>query len=114
MSLYLIVFLFIVMDMVTGLIKAFKEKAYCSSVMREGLVHKCGSILCIVFAVLVDYAQGLIDLGVSVPITEGVCVYIVLMECGSIIENICTVNPNVMPDKLRVYFKKLSNGDDKE
>ena len=100
---------FIVLDMLTGLVKAFKEKAYCSSVMREGLFHKCGSILCIAFATLVDYAQMYLEIGVSVPVTTGVCAYIVLMEIGSIIENVCAINPEIMPDKLKAYFKKLSN-----
>ena len=100
---------FIVLDMVTGIVKAFKEKNYCSSVMREGLFHKCGSILCIVFATLVDYAQCFVDIGVTVPVTNGVCVYVVLMEAGSIIENVCAINPDIMPGKIKAYFRKLTN-----
>lgn len=105
---YIITGLFIVLDMLTGLIKAFKEKAYTSTVMREGLFHKCGSVLCIIFAVLVDIGQGYLDLGVDVPIVPVVCGYIVLMEIGSIIENVCVINPQILPDKLKEYFKKLS------
>ena len=107
---YLITALFIVMDMVTGLIKAFKEKAYTSSLMREGLFHKCGSILCVLFGVLVDYAQTFVDIGVTVPVALGICVYIILMEIGSVIENICAINPNIMPDKMRAFFAKLNGG----
>ena len=70
---FVVVGAFIVLDMLTGLIKAFKEKSYTSSLMREGLFHKCGSILTIVFAVLVDYAQTLINIGVNVPITLVIC-----------------------------------------
>ena len=110
MAIYSITAAFIVLDMVTGLVKAFKEKNYCSSVMREGLFHKCGSILCVVFATLIDYAQQFFDLGVAVPVTAGVCTYVVLMEVGSIIENVCAINPEIMPDKLKAYFKKLSDG----
>lgn len=95
--------------MVTGLVKAIKERNYCSSVMREGLFHKCGSILCVAFATLLDYAQQFLDLGVTVPVTTGICVYIVLMEIGSIIENVCAINPEIAPDVLKSYFKKLSN-----
>ena len=104
---------FIVMDMVTGIVKAFKEKSYTSTIMREGLFHKCGSILCIVFAFLVDYAQQFIDIGVSIPVAVTVCTYIVMMEIGSIIENVCSINPEIMPEKLKSYFIKLS-GEDKE
>ena len=105
---YIITALFILLDLVTGLIKAFKEKSYTSTIMREGLFHKCGSVLCIVFGVLVDYAQSLIDLGVSVPVAITVCSYIILMAIGSIIENVCKINPQIMPEKLKVYFSKLS------
>lgn len=105
---YAITAAFIVLDMITGLAKALKEKNYSSSVMREGLFHKVGSILCVTFATLIDYAQAFIDLGVNVPVTTGVCGYIVLMEIGSIIENVCVINPEIMPDKLKAYFKKLT------
>ena len=108
--LYLIVALFIVLDMVTGLIKAFKEKAYTSTIMREGLFHKCGSILCVAFGILVDYAQTIVDIGVTVPVAISVCVYIILMEIGSIIENICAINPDILPDKIKGFFSKLSGG----
>ena len=100
---------FILLDMITGLIKAFKGKEYTSSVMREGLFHKCGSILCIIFGMLVDYSQTYIDLGVTIPVATTICAYICLMEIGSIIENICSINPEILPDKLKCYFKKLSN-----
>ena len=99
---------FILLDLLTGIIKAFKEKSYTSTLMREGLFHKCGSILCVVFAVLVDYAQTLLELGVNIPVAIAVCSYIVLMEIGSIIENVCIINPQIMPDKLKSYFGKLS------
>lgn len=110
---YIVTACFIALDMITGLIKAIKEKAYCSSIMREGLFHKSGSILCIAFGVLVDYAQNYLDLGVSVPVAVSICAYICIMEIGSIIENVVTINPEIMPDKLKGYFQKLSNKDDK-
>ena len=80
---YIIVGAFILLDLITGLIKAFKTKEYTSSIMREGLFHKVGSILVVSFGVLVDYAQAYLDLGVNVPIATSICVYIVLMEIGS-------------------------------
>ena len=104
---YIIVGVFIALDFVTGLIKAFKEKNYNSSVMREGLYHKSGSILCVLFGVLVDYAQMFLDLGSTIPVATGICGYIVLMEIGSIIENLCAINPEIMPTKLKSYFAKL-------
>lgn len=107
---YIITFAFILLDFVTGLVKAFSSKSYNSSVMREGLFHKTGSIMVIVFGGLVDYAQGFMDLGVSIPVASSICVYICLMEIGSIIENVCIINPRIIPDKIQSYFHKLTEG----
>lgn len=99
---------FILLDLVTGLVKAFKEKDYSSTVMRQGLYHKSGSLLCILFGVLVDYSQAYLDLGVNIPVAISICAYICLMEVGSIIENVTAINPEIMPEKLKEYFQKLS------
>lgn len=109
---YIVSISFIVLDLITGLIKAFKEKAYTSTVMRQGLFHKSASLLCIGFGALVEWAQGFLDIGVTIPIASGICIYIVLMEIGSIIENICAINPNIMGSKLRSFFAKLDRKDD--
>ena len=104
---------FIVFDLLTGIIKAFKNKEYTSSIMREGLFHKCASILCIVLGLMVDYAQTFIDLGLTVPVAAAICSYIILMEIGSIIENVCEINPEIMPEKLKSYFLKLTEKSEK-
>lgn len=106
---YFIVACFIVLDFITGLCKAFKEKNFTSSLMREGLFHKCASIIWVVFGVLVDYAQTFVDLGVTVPIAGMVCTYIILMECGSIMENLGKINPKIIPQKIREHFGKLNS-----
>lgn len=100
---------FVLLDFITGLIKAFKNKEYTSSLMREGLYHKCGSVLTVIFGILVDYAQMYVDLGVNIPMANAICGYIILMEIGSIIENVCQINPDILPDKLKCYFKKLGS-----
>lgn len=105
---YVITACFIAFDLITGVIKSLKNKEYTSSKMREGLFHKCGSILCVVFGVMVDYAQSFIDIGVSVPVALSICTYIVIMEIGSIIENIGAINPDIIPEKLTQYFNKLT------
>ena len=104
---YLLTGGFMVLDFGTGLVKAIKERNYNSSVMREGLLHKCGSILCVTLGILVEYANSYLGLGISVPIASAICTYISLMEIGSIIENIGKINPEIVPEKLREYFAKL-------
>lgn len=106
---YIITGAFIGLDLATGLIKSFKQKNFTSSVMREGLFHKCGSILCVIFGVLVDYAQTFIDLGVQIPLASAMCVYVILMEAGSIIENVGEINPELAPTHIKQYFSKLQS-----
>lgn len=104
---YVIVGTFIVFDFVTGLIKAIKEKAFNSSIMREGLFHKCGSICVILLATLMEFANNYLDLGIGVPLVGSASAYICLMEFGSIVENVGKINPNLIPDKIRELFFKL-------
>lgn len=110
---YVVTGLFILLDIFTGIWYAIKQKNFESSAMREGLFHKSGSVICVVFGVLIDYAQSLVDLGVQVPVSTMFCVYIISMEIGSIIENICRINPEIAPEDLKQHFKKLK-GDNNE
>ncbi|MCD8342520.1 MAG: phage holin family protein [Clostridiales bacterium] len=110
---YLITGAFIALDFITGLIQALATKTFSSSIMREGLYHKIGLLLVILLGVLVDYAQGWLELGLSVPVAGAVCAYIVIMEIGSSLENICKINPDLMPDKLTALFG-VKGGDNDE
>lgn len=111
MIIYEITFAFVALDFVTGIVKALKEKEFTSTVMREGLFHKVGSFLILGFGALVEYAQNYIDLGVSIPFATAICSYIILMEIGSIIENIGKINPNIIPSVIRKHFTKLQAED---
>lgn len=93
--------------MISGLMKALKEHEFASNVMREGLFHKAGSILIIWVATLMDYASVYMDLGIQGKLLIPVCVYICLMELGSILENIGIINPELLSDNIKKYFKKL-------
>ena len=112
MTIYANAFAFIVLDFLTGLIKAFATNSFTSTKMREGLFHKVGLVLCMILGFLVDHAQSYIDLGISVPVAAAVCVYICLMEITSIIENICRINPDILPDKLADLFGGLRSEND--
>lgn len=101
---------FILLDLISGLLSAFKSKSFKSSKMREGLFHKTGSILVVTFAILVDHAQKYVDLGVQIPMTVIICVYIILMECGSILENASKLNPDINVESIKKYFSKSKKG----
>ena len=113
MTIYAIAFAFIGLDFLTGIIRAFAKNCFTSTKMREGLFHKVGLILCMILGGLVDFAQGYLDLGVAVPVALAICVYICLMEIASIIENVCKINPQIMPDKLAALFGGLKQDNKK-
>lgn len=105
---YLITFYFIVLDFFTGLFKAFATGAFSSKVMRRGLFHKLSLLCVLALGFLMDYAQSYLDLGMAVPVGTAACVYIVLMETGSTLENLCEMDPELMPDKLcKIFGVKL-------
>ena len=106
---FILVALFILFDFITGLIARCVNGNYQSAVARQGLYHKIGNVLCIVFAVLCDYRQNYIDIGVTIPITISVILYICLMERGSILENIKKINPELNPK-----FFNFIKGDDRK
>ncbi|MDO5805466.1 MAG: phage holin family protein [Eubacteriales bacterium] len=101
MMIYAITCAFIVLDFITGLVKAFSRGGFKSSVMRQGLFHKVGELLCVALGILIQYAEGYLDLGINLPVAAAICTYIVLMEIGSAIENIGAINPDLVPTKLR-------------
>lgn len=107
-NIIIVTLLGILLDIVTGFIKALFNKQIDSSVIREGGKHKLGELLIIIFAIYVK--KGIIYLNVEIPFNPItlVCTYIILMECISIIENIGSMNNKCIPPKLSGFFKKLS------
>ncbi len=100
---YLITFYFIALDFVTGLLQSVALGTFSSKIMRQGLFHKVALVLVLLMGWLMDYAQQFVDLGVSVPVGAAVCVYIIIMEAGSALENLRKVNPE-LTDKLADIF----------
>jgi toxin secretion/phage lysis holin len=103
---YLITFYFIALDFFTGLLKAFATDSFSSKIMRRGLFHKLSLLCVLALCWLMEYAQRFVDLGIdfAVPVGTAACVYVILMEIGSILENLCEANPELMPDGLCKIF----------
>ena len=110
-----IVFAFIVADIATGLIKAIATHSYSSSVMREGLLHKLGEIVCLIFGVLCDYALPMIGIKIPLSIAQSVSIYIIIMEIGSVVENIGVLNPELSKYLGKIFEKiKTPESEDNE
>ena len=106
-----ITMLFILLDMLSGIIKALKNKNFKSSVMRQGLFHKSAFVVIIALAILCDYAQTFVNLGFSVPLTKAVCIYLILCEIGSVLENLKAINPELISDTIMKYFRSEDKND---
>lgn len=99
-----VVFALMVLDFVSGTIGALARGDWDSKTMRQGLLHKCSLLLCVALGVVLNFGQRYLNLGISIPVYQSICVYIALMETGSTIENICKANPDLMPDKIKAVL----------
>lgn len=97
-------------DIVIGLVKAFTTHSYESGIMREGLFHKLGELLCFIFAVVCDLTLPTLGIVLPVSITSAVAAYLVFMEIGSVIENIGVMNPQ-LGKYLALLFAKVKHPD---
>ena len=100
-------------DIIIGLIKAFTTHSYESGIMREGLFHKLGEILCLIFAVVCDLTLPAMGIILPVSITGAVAAYLVFMEIGSVVENIGVMNPK-LGKYLALVFAKVKPPDEVE
>ena len=95
---------FHLIDLLTGLIGAIKNRELCSAKMRDGIFKKLGFILCYVLAYMVDTQQTAIGLHLDAKILPIVITYAVTTEIVSVIENITKINPDLLPEKLTSFF----------
>lgn len=108
----LAVFVFIIVDYITGVINAVMHGKLSSTKMREGLGHKF-AYLCVFFvAWFIDFEMGHIDLGFHTALTPLVTVGIVLIELSSVIENIGKINPELAQAKFMKIFTEYNREDE--
>lgn len=99
---------FILLDVLTGIAKGCASRTLSSQIMREGFWHKLALIIVLLIAALVDAAAGAgLDLGFQVPLFEGVCAYVIVMEALSILENACEINPELAGSRLIHMFGNM-------
>ena len=107
----ILVFAFILLDVITGFMKGLYNKNIDSSALRKGLLHKASEALVFGCSVLLEYAVQYIELGIDLPLSGVVTVYIVGMEATSIIENLCEINPKLFK-LFQPYLSKLQGGNE--
>lgn len=100
------VFLFlIIVDFITGWIKAIATKELSSRVGMLGIAKKVTMLFVVAVAVRVEKV-----VGNNLPIREMVLIFYIANEGLSFFENIATFIP--MPKKLKELFIQLKNKDD--
>lgn len=92
------------LDLITGIISAIKNKEIKSAKLRDGLFKKVGFLLCYFVAWLVDTYGDYIGFNFGVDILPIIILYVCTTELVSIIENICKINPDLLPEKLMNLF----------
>ena len=98
-----------IIDMLLGLLKAWKNHNYRSSKMREGLVVWIAEMIAIIFVIGIDYV-----LGLNFMLCSFTLALFIYKECGSVLENLteCGVElPSAVAEKLEVFNSK-SKGED--
>lgn len=99
---------FILMDILTGLVKALTKGDFNSQKMRVGLMHKAGELLAVALGFAIDWSLPIMGVQMNISWLSFVSIYIVLMEVASIIENIGIMCPPV-GKALSKVFAELKN-----
>lgn len=111
LNIFVVVLLFIALDFLSGTVAALKAGRFTSTEMRKGLFNKGGEIIVIVLAGLVDFSGVSESIGVSVSLVPVFSTYVILMEIGSILENVDKINPNVITKNLSKYFERIGGSE---
>ena len=97
---------FILFDIVTGVIKGLYCDGLNSTALRKGLFSKLSELIAVVGSYLLEYGMNYIQLGIDIPLLKATTAYICLMELISILENLATVNPS-LGKFFAPYLEKL-------
>lgn len=95
-------------DILTGFINAWEKKEIDSSKLRDGIVHKFGEMIIIILSLFLQYS-----LGLPKEISTFIAIYIVIMECISVLEN-CEKLGVKVPKWLKERLKKVVEEGEKE
>ena len=87
---------FMFVDVLTGMLKAVKNKELNSTKAREGIYKKASFILFIAFGYLADYAMQYVNMGFNFPAAVTICTLVIVTEAISILEKLGKINPELV------------------
>lgn len=102
----------IALDIITGFWCAWFHHRIESTKMFSGGLKKCAIILIIGLVYLIQHALNNTAFLDSVPLAEMVCIYYILSESLSVLENLSLLGvpvPLWLTRKLRIYYEEIEN-----
>ena len=91
-----LVVIFMMVDVLTGVLKALKNKELSSTKAREGIYKKASFILFVAFGYLADFAMDYVDMGFKFPAAVTISTLVILTEAISVLENLGSINPELV------------------
>lgn len=101
----------IVIDFITGLVKAKMNGGWSSKTASKGFWKKIALLVALTFGIFLDFVVPavLTDVGIvlpfKLPFALVISCYIVINECISIAENLYVINPDTMPNWIVKLLK---------
>lgn len=96
-----------VVDWLTGIIAAIHTQAVTSHMMKKGLLHKSVYLLILVLAAVADMLGISGSIGLPLDLSVICATAIIAIECSSILENACAVEPKLADSPIGAIFSKV-------
>lgn len=96
-----------VVDWLTGIIAAIHTQTVTSHMMKKGLLHKSVYLLILVLAAVADMLGISGSIGLPLDLSIVCATAIIAIECSSILENACAVEPKLADSPIGAIFSKV-------
>lgn len=96
-----------VVDWLTGIIAAIHTQTVTSHMMKKGLLHKSVYLLILVLAAVADMLGISGSIGLPLDLSIICATAIIAIECSSILENACAVEPKLADSPIGAIFSKV-------
>lgn len=103
----------VIIDYGSGLIGSIANGTFNSSKAREGLLHKFAYAIVLVVTVIIEKLAVYYDLGYvyADALFTLVCIWIIITEVGSILENVIKINPSLADNDFMQIFANQHKAD---
>lgn len=96
-----------VVDWLTGIIAAIHTQSITSRTMKKGLLNKSVYLLILVLAAVADMLDISGSIGLPFDLSIICATAIIAIECSSILENACAVEPRLADSPIGAIFSKV-------